>query len=356
MSHTVFWRDLALAADGHEGLLLRKNNMSDVSKNQPPEGQPNAIPIAAESFPVSDQFADFLFSEITEKPNSLFRVFSETKIIKFYDLEQLREKLFQEFRVTTIVSSSFEAEIAFADKQRANVNDFDLFKTFDTSRPVAVREVILRFRFLIRHANSKKHEPYQIEFGARNRIPYIEKLFFMDIDGFDNKPASMRTKIDHVDYMIAKNLMNTIADWIDNLEESPRDYYYEFLVKRSHTINLLVSTLVSLSSLFVGWWISTRFIGPLESEGLLLSLMIVFSIYVIFRQIGSWFGASIERNLDRTGVGSYVAITQGDERAIENIRKRNKSFVYRAVKGGVSAAAVVALNILSAYIFAFFIR
>jgi hypothetical protein len=290
---------------------------------------------SSRSTAVSLQTLQSIYNELTGKTEQVGKSYNKSFQVEFSDLEQLNLKIIQSCEQYNIVAMNVSASVFYLDDTRDQFSSFERFKLHNAGTSSQVESVLLRYNILIVLPKTKATQAYTISVRVASRTA-ISKKMAREFHGaipaifklMGNRVAVV--EIEYVDYMLARNFLNIIDGWFGGLKVAKPIPFLDWLQARSHQFPgyfAFFATIISASLLIFALPNLISETSDLERFVYLagLGFLIVYTVNFISRQGGIF----AENALDRYSELSYLKLTKGDERAIEDAKNENKSSLLR---------------------------
>ena len=303
---------------------------------------------------VSMQVLQDIYHEITGKTEKLSRTYKESQLVAFDDICQLDAKIRQLYEQYHIVSSNCCVTIYHVNDSKERYSSFDRFKLYDRSSVSAVENVTLEYKFLIVLPKIDRPQAYKIEVNLHSRVGVVKRnslnsefnnAFFHFIT---SQVASV--EVEYVDYTVARNFQTAIDGWIQSLDTNSIGGLWTFAKRFSDYVGFsfknITAIIIAASFYFTAkpWFV---FYGDGTLPLFYLSLLAFTSVYV-GSNLAFKLGLSAQKSIDRYQAISYVKLNRGDEIAIAEFAKDERSKVLRIL---LSVGVTVLLNVSSSWLF-----
>lgn len=304
---------------------------------------------------VSLQLLQEIYHELTGKSEDVSNYYNEAFHVVHSDFEQLHHRIGQACEQYNICANTYSIKAYYINDTQDTFSSIERFRLFNAGSTSSVESVFLTYNFLILLPKLHQPQSYTLSIRIASRIA-IEKKMRHDIPF--NFPKILRVMggrtavvtVKYIDYVVARNLLNVVDEWFNTLSQERPSKYWKFIQRRSEKIPLItrylaafVITLLILVNLpsfvssnatlleFARFWLCA-------SAGL-------FAAYKLAHHIGS----AAETSFDKWSELSYISLTSGDKKEIQEAEARNKSSIRVGCITFVSALLVSALAKLIIY-------
>lgn len=312
---------------------------------------------AGSGYPVSMQLIQSIYNELTGKSEQIEQGFSIPYQITIDDLQQLDSKIQQMQEPLTVCSKNCRVTVYYYKDTKEAFSSFERFKLIDKSRLSPVNSVVLKYNFVIKLPKTDRLQNYSISIRLGSKITALKELkedvpeelevpFFV----FERNAVA---SIDYVDYIVARNFLDSVKDWIHGLPENSHPKTLVFLRKKAHYLPRITKYGVGF---FVLWLILGKAhlylpTGSADIGRLAQFLLISFGLVFITYNFASWLGVVSKNGLRSIHEISYVKLNRGDELEIERAQRENKIAKIKAVVGFIVTIVIsIITKIIAAYL------
>lgn len=289
-----------------------------------------------------------IIGKLNERSQKATRSFNKGYDIQVEDIKQLIDKIYQEFSGRKIISTSATVSLFLSKGRRHDFRSWDEFAEFDTSMNQTTRSISVEVTVDILDGNNQSPERYQCQVSVQNNPTslgfIIGPLHFAPADQPGIPPVPIAATVEFNNYVVGKNLLNTIDEWEASLKRAGRGLAIK-LRDYSQEMRRLILVLAVLSGVGFSHQISGFLPSSAELNSNLQDWLAIsaFSL-VIFGYVGELAGRYAERFIDRQRNPRNIVITKGDENAEAKRLSRNKGYLARASIG----VGIVVLQIATA--------
>lgn len=301
---------------------------------------------------VSLQTLQGIYNELTGKTEEVGKSYEIPLQATFEDFHQLDHFLHQACEQYNIAASNCSITSYYMDGARDTFSSFDRFRLHSQNSNAPIESVLLKYNFLILLPKTRKPQPYTLTVRVASRVAVVKKI--RDEHGYMGPTALFRlfgnriavVEVQYVDYMVARNLLRIVDEWIHTIPAAPRVGWMRWLQARSHFVPRILQF---LTAIFVSWLVISlipKFVIPGDYDlfaAVNFSAVAMLGIYVSTKVAG-FLGGQIEVALDSWSELSYLKITRGDEQEIKLASHANG---WAAAKAVLAFVATIALNVIA---------
>lgn len=304
---------------------------------------------------VSLQVLQDIYHELTGKTEDVSKSYSDSFQIVHADFEQLHHRVSQCCEQYSITASSCHIKVYYTNDTQETYSTFEQFRNFNAGSSSSIESVFIKYNFLILLPRLNQPQSYTLSVRTASRISIERKM--RDEMPF-HVPKILRVMggrtgvvtVEYVDYVVARTLLNVVDEWFKTLPKARTNRYWEAVRKRSDYLRLIARYTVGAIVALLIFLALPTFIPP---NATLLQFAQVFlcasvGLFGSYR-LANHFGRSAEDSVDNWSELSYVSLTAGDKKAIEDAREKNKHSLLAAALKFISAllVSVVAKLIIS---------
>lgn len=298
------------------------------------EGTPNQTA-------VSLQVVQSIYHELTGKTEDVGKSYSESFQFVHADYEQLHHRISQCCEQYNVKANNCSIKVYYINDTQETFSSFERFKHFNAGSSSSVESVLLTYNFLILLPKLNQPQSYTLSVRTASRVS-IEKQMR------ENMPFELpkilklmggRTAIvtvKYVDYVVARNLLNVVDEWLKTVNKAQTNKVWDAVRKRSEYLPLIARYTVGVIVVLLIWVDLPRFL-PQGASLLQLAQTLIFAFVGLFAayRIAHHLGRAAEDSLDNWSELSFVSLTAGDRKQIEEVQRKNKnSVVLAALKFG----------------------
>ena len=337
----------------------RNQNNDEYIEPTGASGDVAVIGESASKTQVSLQTLQGIYNELTGKSEEVGKSYSKPLQIGFHDIEQLDHKITQAGEQYNIVSMNCSVTVYYVDDTRDQFSSFDRFRLHNAGSVSPVESVLVKYNFLVLLPKTKQPQSYRVSVRLASRVAIAKR---MEGEFYGAPPHIFRlmgnrtavVEIQYVDYMVARNFLNIVDDWIKGVPAAVESKGLRWLQARSHFIPRIFRFLMAVFVALVVMAMLSTFITSDTVDLLAFGRFVGYALlgtYTAYTLAG-WGGILVESAIDQWSEVAYISLTKGDEKEIKNARKKNRFAVAKGVLGflwafGVSVASkVLALHLV----------
>jgi|GEM_PF-5399294 len=132
-------------------------------------------------------------------------------------IREIVAKVKQEHHFLLLTGEELNVTVRYGNKSIAQFSSLEAFNLHESAVSEAVSEVIINYDIKGKRADNEDIERFIIEIALRAEIPRRE--YRQRVILHDNSLNNVRWKVSFSDYIMAKNISNTIAEWFEKLPE-----------------------------------------------------------------------------------------------------------------------------------------
>lgn len=301
-------------------------------------------------------FVQALYHAVTGKTESLSSVLRGNVAVNINDIQRLYDMLHQRIEhYNPLVSPTVTVVVEDEDNHSFSHSSWEHFKLFNNHSVKITSEVTIKFEFLLQPPNTQAPQRCIINVLIDSGLPVVvrdggPKDFDPWLISILNDWRTVKSKIEFVDFLIAKTFESTIEEWFKSLESVPKSRFVSFISLKMMSIRMASAHLgrIGAALFLAGYLYFNHGIGDTTKFA-----------YAIALGLGLWGGLQIFMNMGMKAFSLHITnallptvilITEGDRRAYEKTCTRLKSSIWSG--GGVLASVLgsIALNLLASYI------
>ncbi len=315
--------------------------MSANDQTNPPQGGTGNVAVVGEGTggrsEVPIQLLQQIYHEITGKSEDVSKSYSDPFQVELGDFEQLHLRLQQTLEQYEICANNCSYKIFYVDDRQESWSSVDRFKTFTGSSTSAVESVLITFDFLLILPKVKSPQPYTLTIRLASRIA-IEKK--MQREMMFELPRILKlmggrtavVTVKYVDYVVARTLLNAVEEWFGTLNKAEESKMFVFVRRHSGWLPVICRLIVAGFVAWIAYDYLPKFVGnkstleDLARFGLCTSVGIAGAY-----QLSHFLGKAAERYLDSWIELSFINLTVGDRKEIEQAKSRNSRSLVKAL-------------------------
>jgi hypothetical protein len=306
------------------------------------EGTPNQTS-------VSLQIIQNIYHELTRKTEDVSKSYNASFQIVHADFDQLHHRITQVCEQYNIKASNCSVKVYYINDTQETFSSFERFKHFNAGSSSSVESVLIKYNFLILLPKLNQPQSYTLSIRTASRVS-IEKKMRDDMPLgipkilllMGNRTAIVTVK--YVDYVVARNLLNIVDEWLNTLPKAKTPKLWDYMRKRSgylpfitcYIVGIVVAALVLIS---LPHFVPHTATSQQLATFLFCSAIGLFTAYKLAYHLGS----AAEDSLDRWNEISYVNLTAGDKKEIDDAQSKNKNSLLAAAIKFMGALSVSVL-------------
>lgn len=305
------------------------------------EGTPNRTP-------VSIQLLQGIYHEITGKKEQVSKSYDEPFKFAIGDFEQLHLRILQACEQYQIKALTTEMKIYYIDDTQDTFSSFERFKAFNAGSSCAVESVLFKYNFLILLPKINQPQSYTVTVRVASQVAIEKKL---DSDVF-KMPKTLRkvfgnrnavVTVEYIDYMVARNFLNIIEGWFKTLPCSTMPTWLKKVKKHVSYFPLLFKYTIGAITAFIIFQMISIVLQPTSTlpsfaKFVFAGFVSLFAMY----KIAGHLGRAAEDSIDNWNPISYIHLTAGDKREIDDARTANKWAIIKVI---VSFAGSIVISV-----------
>lgn len=310
------------------------------------EGTPN-------STSVSLQVLQGIYHELTGKTEQVSKSYNQPFKILHSDLEQLHCRIRQALEQYNVKAETHQFNIFYQNDTQDRFSSFEKFRGFNAGSSSAVESVLFTYNFMVILPKTNHPQGYTLTVRIASPIS-IEKKIRREMFQLPKIIRLMggRTAVvtvEYVDYMVARNLLDIVDGWFQTLSTSQGSPVFDFIRRRSDYIPILLRYSVGAFAVFL---VFEAIPVLLNAESKLpqfayFSLAAFTGLFATYKLAGH-FGSAVEDAIDRWSPISYVHLTAGDKKQIEEAESANKKTILLAIANLAGSLVVgVAVRVIA---------
>lgn len=181
--------------------------------------------------------AQALYNSVTGKTESLSRSYSDNYEVNNESIIQLYNKMVQTYAQWEVISRNEDITIFHVNNNKQVFSSIERFQAYDKSNVFPVENIVINFNALLGLSNIEKPQPYKITINIASKIAakykansdYSTNLLYRLFKG-----QIITVKIEHIDSIVAKNLLLTVDSWVSEIELKKKNRIVRLIQSKSH--------------------------------------------------------------------------------------------------------------------------
>lgn len=303
-----------------------------------------------------------IYNAVTGKTESMSRWNTGNSIIRFDNIENLnsliRERLEHYEQViapTTVIVVKTDTDKSYT------YSSFERFKATQIFTSDITSDITIKIETLIRIPNTPHPQRLVVTLLLDSALPMlISEEKELDIGpgvryyfAFAGDWRTVKTTVDYVDYLVAKTLTDTVAEWFDGLEKVNNSATNRYLLSRYATIDSIVSQSNRIGlAVFLTSFVILRGSQSIELKDLILATSLGILVYALFAAIKTTIVAKVFRRLASNMMPSVILLSEGDNRCFERFNNKKTGILSNIAWLATTTVFAIATNIFASWIYA----
>ena len=272
------------------------------------------------------KLAQALYNTVTGKTEILSRSYSDNYEVHNESIVQLYNKMVQTYAQWEVISRNENITIFHIDNSKQVFSSIDRFQGYDKSSTSPVENIVITFNVLLGLSNVEKPQPYKISINITSKIAAKHKaksnnstrLLYRLFKG-----QIITIQIEHIDSIVAKNMLLTVDSWISEIELNKKNKFIVLLQSKSHWFLTFTSIAMFLISAYTCYYlievINLDFTVNVNNLKYLVSTI---GIIGMFYFSGGILGKFLENSIDRIDELSYIHLNNGDKKILAKAKSK----------------------------------
>lgn len=306
---------------------------------------------------ISPQAYQAIHKLITGRSDTISQLYEQPFLIKLTDLIQLDKKIHQVLGQYKKISCTQSVTINHWNDRKAELVSFDLYDVTNTN-PTEL--VILKYNIII--------SPVDVDDSLNKPQSYIITMrFFSNIiirerlqQELQNIPITLlnlpsaEIKIEYIDYLIAKNFLNTVDDCIKGFKVMAMSKTRKLAIKYATALCIILKYIMPFTVAFLLLIYSKKFILSYNPHIIGLSYLILwgfFSLFLTYR-VGLFLSKKLDNKLFSLDKSSFINLNKGDENKLEESNENDKKIIKSiSIEFGVSIVVSLLTSLITYFHF-----
>ncbi len=293
------------------------------------------------------------YHAITGETENLNRYFNELYQAEESDIENLHNKIIQTIDQYDVIANNLQVKVYFENDQSEKFSSFERFRIQGKAEARRTEAVVLKYNFLIKLPQTNTTQSYEIFVRIASNIIAIKEMQKETPSFMWNrlKYKNGHVAIEFVDYTVARALMATIAEWFEGLPRFKPNPIFDYFKRKSDSYTTLFRSVFILLYL-VFFWFSALSLTEGTSAQLLKGIVVSVGLVTVIGQLGWWFGVLLRNFISAYIYPSYVCLTNGDRRMIEQLGSQNKAIMkFNGLLIFLNIAISIGCSVAGSYIY-----
>lgn len=267
-----------------------------------------------------------IYSELTLKSENLEKQYAKSFTLIKNNISHLQGLLDDILRQYDLVSKNSNITVYQLDSTKKIYSSIENFLAVETTAK-ATEQIIIEYNLLVNVPNINKKQNYKIIIRIVSDLVTFERVRqtipLELIDLVEKK--NIEVKIEYIDYTIAKSILNTVDEWIEDISEKDNSVI-SFAESYKNVLAIFIkNSIVLFSFLLVFKYIPTYI--PKENPDMQIVtefFLISFAIIYFSSKISVIFSNVLRMNLAYLENFSAIQLTEQDNKNIKE-QKNKKS-------------------------------
>lgn len=311
------------------------------------------------------RFKETFYKEYLQ-PDHYTQLFDGNIMIQKIDILNLNDLIIERLKKYKHEGFIIETYVKFSDNKMKFFADWSEFKEYAFLESETIVHVVLSWKFNAVFPNHKFPQNHTLTVKLSNKIGANELFQLMlsgDLDVINDLDANMYpvyAKVSFTDRSLGDELVNTVGQWVEGLEENDLEKNKLALTMKKHKkmfskiieygtfISLIINSLFLFLSYLDSLNIST--VGQVDLyqlKRIFVSTIIVFTSIFLSKSLSFYFGKVLHQSLMRYGQTYIFDITKGDSKKVKELQKKSRNNFINIM---LRSIGTIILNILLAYI------
>jgi len=340
-------------------MLQEELHMSDMGDELPINRGHGEVFVEYDDFgretPISAKLYQAIYNQITGKTERLGQVIHLVAVTTGSALGQLHTKIAQVLSQYNVIAKSNSVSVYHQNASRELFSSFERFRTYDPSKLEPVSRLVLKYNFSILLPDLQRPQNYaltvQINSGLSNFLDNSEKFPFDFAASYLLRyHHDFVINIDYVDYIVARNVLDTVTNWTKSNETNEPGKLHKFLEKHEGLISdafryLMIGAIFIITMLNVPSAI--RWLGG-NATAIVISTVSSIGVLYAFLRIGQRLGSIVEVEMLLRTELSRIELNEGDKKQYTRYCGKHKRSVLKVVG---SFCTGIALNVVAAIVY-----
>lgn len=302
-----------------------------------------------------------IYHAVTGKTESMTKQLTGSVIIERKDVQNLHGMLLDQLgQYQAVCDPTVTIVTKYDNDKSVTYSSWERFQALQVHHLDVTSEILIKIEVVLRLPSTPIDQRLVISIVLDSALPIIRKMgangeeveafgFFL----FIRKDwQTVKLSIDFVDFLVARAFSGVVEEWFDKLAPTPKSSLNNLILTSSDTIAsfLRESPRVGMA-VFVASFVIFKGSQRFSITEILYGLSLALFIWSILAVASSALMRSIRRRTVKNIVPTVIILTDGDERAYNEIKSARSSAGMTI--GYVFLAAIfnILLNIISSYIY-----
>lgn len=343
--------------------MLMRGGMSEIFRASDDENNKSSdlvvIGDGTEAREVSFQLLQGVYNELTGKSEKVKRVYAKLFRIHLADIEELHKKIEQICEQFQIKASNHSVVVYYLTNTKEEFTSFARFKLHCEASASAVESIYIKYNFLVVLPQAKKPQSYTVAVRLASKITTAKA---MEDDFLGAPPRVLQVmgqftgiaEVKYVDYVVARNFMTHIDDWFAGIPSVKENNFVRWIQNRPYIVPRAARLVSATVSGCVTLYYFSKYIPSNSQDIHAFGLFTISSMLLAYLVVtlSVWASGFVESAFEKWSEISYICISKGDLRAIEEAESENRNAILRGIIGTlatffVSVVASIVANYLT---------
>lgn len=274
-----------------------------------------------------------VYSELTQKNENIHKYYSKSFILQKTNIAHLKGLLDDILRQYNIVSLNTNLTVFQSDNTQKVYSSIENFLAIETTQK-ATEQIVVEYDILIQAPNIEKKQNYKIVIKIESDLVVFEKMRdnlpieFLDIIEKNN----IDIKIDYIDYTIAKSILNTVDEWVEDIS-SKDGVILSFCENNKNHFSGIVRNLIILFSFILIFKYIPMYITADNTDMQIMAKFFVISYGLLYfsNRISIHLSNMVKKNLAYLQNFSAIQLTEQDNKNIEEQKSKKLKRVWSSI-------------------------
>ncbi|MCW0319933.1 hypothetical protein [Pantoea dispersa] len=286
-----------------------------------------------------------IYQHITGRTEKITQKCSDNLIIDLSEVKLTHSKINQLCNVHNIVVRNESVTVFHTKERKEQFTEFRQFELYSSATTSPTINVILKYNFAILPVGGQIPNQYVVTVKLTSKLamqqqmeeeapPFIRGRFisFMISDAAE-------ISIEYADYIVARSFIDAFNEWANGCKRSVTG---SELPQRFQLISHFIPTVMRYSFAFLILTLGYLYIGSYLKDAASFEdkahfFMLFFAAFFMIPEVARMIGSNIERAIDNYVPPSYLLLNKGDERLLDDYKRRNKKNVRNAILNAIIA-------------------
>ena len=281
-----------------------------------------------------------IFHLLVGKPDSTQKIFTRPILVTLQSLIDLNERVHEKLSTHQLNGMVASVDVAFDDNTTIEFSTLSDFESHRWTTAKTTREIRMRWQFLmaIKGYEIPQQHALTIKLCSDARPIEILQALLSKHPGEDERSvissAPLVARVDFISASVGQELIAVVGDWSDGLQSPVRpNKFIGFSVKRKKEIEAMIChatpvllALASIAYLHKLFESSAMSVSLSIGDGIKLMSWLMYTLIVVYvsQKMARALAKSSMNSLQKIGLYSVFALTNGDNMRQQTLRRINK--------------------------------